>query len=558
MTLVLAAFSLPAGANQEYVTYEGFITKAKNYQVWSIGGDDGGPEHIFEYEDIPAVAGAIVAGNKVPVVMENYLYGTVYNGNYVNLTFFVGDEMLLEYPDFANEFELQLPMDSKGKKLHATAHSSQESPAYQETNATFDYGVIGAAGFATTPTPTLSGTACVGNTLSANPGSWKPEGSRLSYQWLRSGQPIVGATRATYTIQASDLGKSISVRVTGSLGSAAPVAKQSASKLVGECLIPATKAPILVGGKTTDSTLVSKLVVPAGVSASYQWLRSGKSIKGATRSSYKLTAADVGKRIQSRVSLTKKGYKGRLLTSASVSVSKATIKNTKRASIAGQKSYGQTLKVSAGKYSASPTTFGYQWHRNGKKIKGATKGSLKMSAADIGRNISVTVRASRPGYHSTSSTTTASKISPGKIVPKSLPKISGKAKSGSVLSVSNGTWSPQASTYSYQWYRNGIKIKAANKRTYKVVTADRGRKISARVYVARKNHTKASAASKSVYVVKPTEKPKPKPKPPVNRAPSGGYANCTAVRNAGAAPIYYGDPGYHSRLDRDGDGVGCE
>ena len=36
------------------------------------------------------------------------------------------------------------------------------------------------------------------------------------------------------------------------------------------------------------------------------------------------------------------------------------------------------------------------------------------------------------------------------------------------------------------------------------------------------------------------------------------YANCDAVRAAGAAPIHAGDPGYSRRLDRDGDGVGCE
>ena len=36
------------------------------------------------------------------------------------------------------------------------------------------------------------------------------------------------------------------------------------------------------------------------------------------------------------------------------------------------------------------------------------------------------------------------------------------------------------------------------------------------------------------------------------------YANCDAVRAAGAAPIYTGDPGYSRKLDRDGDGVGCE
>lgn len=41
-------------------------------------------------------------------------------------------------------------------------------------------------------------------------------------------------------------------------------------------------------------------------------------------------------------------------------------------------------------------------------------------------------------------------------------------------------------------------------------------------------------------------------------APVGGFKNCTEARAAGAAPVRRGDPGYHPRLDRDGDGVGCE
>lgn len=51
--------------------------------------------------------------------------------------------------------------------------------------------------------------------------------------------------------------------------------------------------------------------------------------------------------------------------------------------------------------------------------------------------------------------------------------------------------------------------------------------------------------------------------PPAERPPrlSGGglyYANCSAARAAGAAPVRRGDPGYARHLDRDGDGVGCE
>lgn len=41
-------------------------------------------------------------------------------------------------------------------------------------------------------------------------------------------------------------------------------------------------------------------------------------------------------------------------------------------------------------------------------------------------------------------------------------------------------------------------------------------------------------------------------------ASSGAFANCSAARAAGAAPVRIGEPGYSRRLDRDGDGVGCE
>ncbi|MFO0702959.1 MAG: thermonuclease family protein [Candidatus Andersenbacteria bacterium] len=49
----------------------------------------------------------------------------------------------------------------------------------------------------------------------------------------------------------------------------------------------------------------------------------------------------------------------------------------------------------------------------------------------------------------------------------------------------------------------------------------------------------------------------PPPAPSEPPASSAYYANCTAARNAGAAPLYKGQPGYRAGLDRDGDGVAC-
>ena len=62
--------------------------------------------------------------------------------------------------------------------------------------------------------------------------------------------------------------------------------------------------------------------------------------------------------------------------------------------------------------------------------------------------------------------------------------------------------------------------------------------------------------------VQPAPAPAPAPAQPapapVQAPVSVYYPNCAAVRAAGAAPIHIGDPGYSSKLDRDGDGIGCE
>jgi hypothetical protein len=54
----------------------------------------------------------------------------------------------------------------------------------------------------------------------------------------------------------------------------------------------------------------------------------------------------------------------------------------------------------------------------------------------------------------------------------------------------------------------------------------------------------------------------PEPPPPASTAApvveEPYYANCDAVRAAGAAPIHPGDPGWRQAFDRDKDGVGCE
>ena len=59
-----------------------------------------------------------------------------------------------------------------------------------------------------------------------------------------------------------------------------------------------------------------------------------------------------------------------------------------------------------------------------------------------------------------------------------------------------------------------------------------------------------------VVTLPPTTTTSAQTAPPVTVGVS--YANCTEVREAGAAPIRRDEPGYNTDLDRDGDGIACE
>ena len=68
----------------------------------------------------------------------------------------------------------------------------------------------------------------------------------------------------------------------------------------------------------------------------------------------------------------------------------------------------------------------------------------------------------------------------------------------------------------------------------------------------------APPTTKAPVATAPPQTQPPATQPPATSPPSGAYANCTAARNAGAAPVHRGEPGYGPHLDGDGDGVGCE
>jgi hypothetical protein len=63
--------------------------------------------------------------------------------------------------------------------------------------------------------PAVSGTAKVGQTLTANNQTWAGGAVVYTYQWQRGTTAIAGAIARTYVVQAADLGSTLRCVITG-------------------------------------------------------------------------------------------------------------------------------------------------------------------------------------------------------------------------------------------------------------------------------------------------------------------------------------------------------
>ena len=190
--------------------------------------------------------------------------------------------------------------------------------------------------------PTVAGTPRQGQGLSATAGTWNPNGFD-TYQWKRSTNggrtwsAISGATSTGYTLTAADVGARIEMTVTATNGFGATSATSAAAGPVQPAAPVATALPVISGSPWSRQLLRTSAGAwnPAGTN-SYQWRRSANggrtwsAIAGATTSSYRLSAVDIGDRID--VTVTAANAAGRLTaTSAAIGPVTATAAETAKA-----------------------------------------------------------------------------------------------------------------------------------------------------------------------------------------------------------------------------------
>ena len=229
--------------------------------------------------------------------------------------------------------------------------------------------------------PTISGTAQVGQTLTADTsGISDADGLTnvaYSYQWLADDTQIDGATSSTYRLQSSNANKVIDVRVTFIDDAGYEESLTSEASGVVAPNVPATGAPTITGTAqvgetlTADASGISDADGLTNVTYNYQWLASRDTeIDGATSSTYSLLGSDEGKTIKVRVSFTDdRGHDEALTSEATTAVeARPNSPATGAPTITGTAQVGETLTANTSSIvdtdGLTNAVYGYQWIRN--------------------------------------------------------------------------------------------------------------------------------------------------------------------------------------------------
>lgn len=332
---------------------------------------------------------------------------------------------------------------------------------------------------------TIDGTATEDQTLTANTSTLADEDGLgvFSYQWLREGSVITGATSDNYTLGDADVGRQIAVQVSYTDGyNTDELVTSSATSAVTNINDAPTGDVNITGTAQEDETLtadVSGIADGDGLgSFSYQWLRDGTNIGSASSQNYTLTDSDVGSEITVTVSYTDAFGTNESLTSAA----SATVTNINDAPVGlpvinGTEQEDQTLSVATASISDADGlgSFSYQWLRDGDEISGATSNVYTLVDDDVDNHISV--RVSYTDGHGASEEVTS--LATGSIVNINDPLtgvvvILGNTVEGQSLTpdLSALVDNDGLGVFSYQWQRDSIAIPGATASSYELTAAD--------------------------------------------------------------------------------------
>lgn len=148
----------------------------------------------------------------------------------------------------------------------------------------------------------------IGTTVTGLFTGWANDAT-MTLQWYSGGKVLSGENSASHVVTASDSGKSLHLLATVSQpGKNTKEFIYSAGTVSISTFSPSV-TPEIIGASIPGSTLsVPDLGLPAGTQLTYEWLRDGWTINGATGASYGPLASDVGSQIGLKLTATKSGY----------------------------------------------------------------------------------------------------------------------------------------------------------------------------------------------------------------------------------------------------------
>lgn len=378
-----------------------------------------------------------------------------------------------------------------GKKVFARVTGEQDGFLRKtlQTNSTRVVNKL----FVDLPTPTVSISApVVGDVLVARPGRW-PAKTTLKYQWFRDGVRIPKATNRVYRVVDADQGARLAVRVTATKVNYRPqsVWSKDTSAVFGLILERrAWRLHDLTPEYSQELRVREGEVNVVGTEVFYQWAhvdpdsRDGIAIDGATSPTYVLQAADVGRRLQLNIYAVADGYGLFHKILRTEVVRGMSFSSTPVPRVSGRAVVGETLSVDPQAWDDG-TALSYQWFRQaGKKvtrIEGEDNDTYLLDSADAGKTVFVRVTGQQDGYVSAtrqSKPTAAVKDvysdGPSPTINNTTPV------AGDRLVARLGTW-PPGWRFSYQWFRDGVRIPKATKDGLTVGSGDTGSYFEVRV-----------------------------------------------------------------------------